>query len=94
MALAKQETQRLRFLETHQEEIRAELYQNLADAVAAQDHDGAITAGKRVVLPSSFAGGPRDMHARYQDGMAVVRKKGKPSFFITKTCNPKWGPMC
>ena len=51
MALAKQETQRLRFLETHQDEIRAELYQNLADAVAAQDHDGAIAAGKREVPP-------------------------------------------
>ena len=22
--------------------------------------------------------------------MAVVRKRGKPSFFITMTCNPKW----
>ena len=31
MALAKQETQRLRYLETHQDEIRAELY---------PDHDG------------------------------------------------------
>ena len=95
MALAKQEMQRLRYLETHQKEIRAELYQHLADAVSAHDHDASeLQAGKRVVLPGSFSGGPRNMHGRYQDGMAVVRKKGKPSFFITKTCNPKWGPMC
>eukprot|EP00965_Chrysotila_dentata_P127980 4231974-Pleurochrysis_carterae.AAC.1 len=27
--------------------------------------------------------------ARYQDAMAIVSKKGKPTFFITMTCNPK-----
>ena len=30
------------------------------------------------------------MHQRYQDAMAVVRELGKPSLFITFTCNPKW----
>ena len=81
---------RLRWYEKNQQTIRAELYQNLADAVSAQDGDGAIRAGKRVVLPSSFTGGVRDMGQRYHDGMACVRKKGKPSFFITMTCNPCW----
>lgn len=93
MALAKQEMQRLRYLETHQKEIRAELYKHLTDAVDAHDHAGdgePLQAGQRVILPSSFSGGPRNMHGRYQDGMAVVRKRGKPSFFITMTCNPKW----
>ena len=50
---------------------------------------GAVKAG-RVILPSSFKGGPRDMAGRYQDAMAVVRKMGKPSLFVTMTCNPKW----
>ena len=27
---------------------------------------------------------------RYCDAMAVVRELGKPSYFITMTCNPKW----
>ena len=35
-------------------------------------------------------GSPRDMHRRFQDAMAVVRKHGKPDLFITKTCNPMW----
>lgn len=73
MALAKQEMQRLRWLETHQKEIRAELYQHLADAVDAHDHagnGGPLQAGQRVILPSSFSGGPRNMHGRYQDGAA------------------------
>jgi hypothetical protein len=30
------------------------------------------------------------MQALYQDAMAIVRKLGKPDFFITMTCNPKW----
>ena len=46
--------------------------------------------GRRVVLPSSFTGGPRYMCQLYQDAMAIVRKKGKPDLFITFTCNPKW----
>lgn len=52
-----------------------------------------VRAGKRVVLPSSFSGGPRDMNQRYHDGMAAVRKKGKPSLFVTMTCNPYWGEI-
>jgi hypothetical protein len=30
------------------------------------------------------------MHKHYQDGMALVQQKGRPSFFITMTCNPNW----
>uniref|UniRef100_A0A0N5BQI5 Helitron_like_N domain-containing protein n=1 Tax=Strongyloides papillosus TaxID=174720 RepID=A0A0N5BQI5_STREA len=30
------------------------------------------------------------MHLGYQDGMAIVRKFGKPDFFITMTTNPNW----
>lgn len=30
------------------------------------------------------------MNARYQDAMAIVRNCGKPDYFITMTCNPKW----
>ena len=30
------------------------------------------------------------MNALYQDGMAMVRRHGKPSLFITFTANPQW----
>jgi hypothetical protein len=36
------------------------------------------------------AGGKRHMQQQYQDQMAIVRKRGKPDFFITFTCNPQW----
>ena len=29
----------------------------------------------------------------YQDAMALVRAFGKPSLFITFTCNPKWNEI-
>lgn len=51
---------------------------------------GSGHVGRRVILPSSFVGSPRDMNARYQDAMAIVRNCGKPDYFITMTCNPKW----
>jgi hypothetical protein len=93
MALAKTEAQRLRWHKNNQKTIRAELYQNLADAVMDHDNNGGgdgLQAGKRVVLASSFTGGPRDQHQRFLDGMAVVRRLHAPSLFITMTCNPKW----
>ena len=47
-------------------------------------------AGVHVILPSSYKGSPRDNIQRYCDAMAVVRALGKPSYFITMTCNPQW----
>ena len=46
--------------------------------------------GQPTYLPSSFTGGVRDMSNRFQDAMAIVRELGRPSLFITMTCNPKW----
>ena len=43
-----------------------------------------------MVLPSSFLGGPRDMHQRFQYAMAIVQRSGKLDYFLTMTCNPKW----
>jgi hypothetical protein len=30
------------------------------------------------------------MYECYQNAMAIVREYGKPDFFVTFTCNPKW----
>ncbi|GMF49612.1 unnamed protein product [Phytophthora fragariaefolia] len=46
--------------------------------------------GKRIVLPDSHSGSPRNMYKHYQESMAIVREYGKPDAFITMTCNPKW----
>ena len=46
--------------------------------------------GKKVILPSTFIGGPRFIAQLYQDAMNLVRRFGKPDLFITFTCNPAW----
>ena len=65
------------------------LYSGLADAISAGDFNPR-EVGRRVILPSSFTGSPRQMFELYQDSMSIVRKYGKPDLFITFTCNPKW----
>jgi len=92
-AYAKEEIIRLRYLAQHQDKLRVDKYKCLEDAIDARDHDGGgpVRAGRpATILPSSFTGGPRDMHGRYQDAMAIVRETSRPSWFITATCNPKW----
>ena len=49
-----------------------------------------LMLGKRIVLPASFIGGPRDMWHRYADAMALVQHHGKPYLFLTMTCNLAW----
>jgi hypothetical protein len=49
-----------------------------------------ITVGMTYILPSSFIGSPRFIQQAYQDSMAICAKFGKPTFFVTFTCNPKW----
>jgi hypothetical protein len=86
---AKIESQRLWYIRCHQDEIRADMYQNVFDALNADD-ENMSKSGKRLVLPSSFSGSPRQMQQLYQDSMAIIRQLGKPDFFITFTCNPNW----
>jgi hypothetical protein len=87
----KVESNRLSWIRHNQDKIRAELYQGLVDALAADGN--AQRVGRRIVLPSSFTGGPRHMNQLYHDAMAIVRKMGKPDLFITFTCNPNWSEI-
>ena len=82
------EQERLGYLRRNQSQLRAELYQGLQDATS----DGADLSdvGTRIVLPSSFSGGPRQMWQLYHDAMAIVRYCGKLDLFITMMANPKW----
>ena len=85
------EAQRLNYLRHNQNALRAEAYKDLRDAVAQVGADEAAPKiGKRIVLPSSYPGGPRAMQQSYLDAMALVRKYGRPDFFITMTANPNW----
>jgi len=46
--------------------------------------------GRRVILPPSYSGSPRELRQCYLDAMAVVQRFGKPDLFVTMTANPSW----
>jgi hypothetical protein len=84
---------RLNFLRKNQQKLRASLYSGLEDAIAGTDDNLDVdmnALGQRVILPSSYIGGPRHMQQRYQDAMAIARYYRKVDIFLTVTCNPKW----
>ena len=55
------EQKRLGQLRHSQTKLRSEVYQGLADAVAANADTNPDELGKRIILPSSFAGSTRNM---------------------------------
>ena len=88
---AKIEGECLKFPRKNQSQLQAELCSGLADAVQSADgHIEGLQIGKRIILPSTFTGGARYQHQLYQDAMGIVHCFGKPDFFITFTCNPRW----
>uniref|UniRef100_A0A0K0F1U7 Helitron_like_N domain-containing protein n=1 Tax=Strongyloides venezuelensis TaxID=75913 RepID=A0A0K0F1U7_STRVS len=58
--------------------------------IGDEDNEEAAKKSERIKLFSSYIDSRRFMHLGYQDGMAIVRKFGKPDFFITMTTNPNW----
>ncbi len=84
---AKVESQRLKYIASHQQELKADKYRGLLDAVNAGD---GRNAGIKTILPPSVYGSPRFYAEAFQDSMAIVRHYGKPSLFITFTCNANW----
>jgi hypothetical protein len=89
-AYVKTEANRLNYVKQNQSKLRVEKYTGLMDHLQSEAAAQGLTPGKAVILPSSFQGSPRNMLQNYQDAMAIVKKYGKPDFFITMTCNPKW----
>ncbi|VDL70371.1 unnamed protein product [Nippostrongylus brasiliensis] len=84
------EQNRLNYARTHQGGLRCDSNQGLMDHLVGSE-DVQIAVGRRIILPSSFQGGPRAIvHQSYQDAMAIVAKYCSPDYSITFTCNPKW----
>ena len=85
------ESNNLRYITTHQTQMRADLYNKLQDHVFAEDADDQpLRLGAKVILPSTHKGSARYMQQHFQDAMAIVVRLGRPSLFLTMTCNPKW----
>jgi hypothetical protein len=72
-----------------QKKYRSAPYNSLTHSVSRGNTSGS-SAGQRLILPSSFTGGPRYLYQNYQDCIAICRKYGCPDLFITFTSNPAW----
>ena len=77
-------------LKSLQTKLRVDIYQGLADAVAANADSNVDELGKRFILPSTFPGSTRNMQQRCQDALAINRYYGGGDLFITMTANTKW----
>ncbi|GFR63246.1 DNA helicase [Elysia marginata] len=80
----------LQYLRHQQGKLRADSYGKLRDAISHQDNTDPRNLGQRIILPSSYTGGPRYMFEKQNDAMCYVRKYGRPDLFITMATNPKW----
>ena len=84
---SKIENARMKWVLDNQKTIKAEKYNGLLDASSTGD---LANAGVKIILPPTITGSPRFYVEKFQDAMAIARKFGKPTLFITMTCNPDW----
>ena len=84
------EQSRLKWVKDNQKKIRAETYQGLTDAVAADPTTNGGDLGQRLILPSSFTGSSRNMIQHCQDALAINRYFHGADFFLTMTADPNW----
>lgn len=63
---------RLQYISSNQNKFRTTYMSGIHDVISRGDVKG-WSVGKRVVLPSSFTGGPRYMYKHYQDALALCR---------------------
>jgi hypothetical protein len=84
------EQSRLNWVKLNQSTIRAETYQGLTDAVAADPTTDGRDLGQRLILPSSFSGSSRNMIQHCQDALAINRHFHGADLFLTMTANPNW----
>ena len=80
---AQTESNRLRWVERNQKQLRADSYKGLTDAL--QQGDRLEDIGNKIILPSSFSGSARNMMQLFQDAMRIVSEYGKPDLFLTMT---------
>lgn len=78
----------LRYLRLNNNKFRTHISQGLEDAI--NNDDNLNDVGTRVILPSSYMGGPCHMQQRFQDSLAIARYFKKVDIFLTMTCNPQW----
>ncbi|KAL4344186.1 hypothetical protein AHAS_Ahas11G0153200 [Arachis hypogaea] len=82
-------SKRLKFFRCKQPQLRVDKYKCLHESLINGDVDAA-RLGKRIILPSTFTGGPKYMMNNCKDAFTICRYAGYLTNFITMTCNPEW----
>ena len=85
----KTERNRLKFIRQNQADLHVAAYNGMMDYLNNRAERENHTVGTICILPSSFIWSPRAMIQGYEDAMAICGKYGKPTYFLTFTCNPK-----
>src|SRR6266853_3352916 len=81
----------LRWVQHNQPRLRAALYSGLEDVASQHDDNLDLDSiGHRVVLPSSYIGGPWYINQWFQDAVAIARHFHGFDLFITFTSNLSW----
>ena len=81
----------LHFIQTQQLRLWVTMLNGLEDAISMSDeHVDLNQLGEQVILPSSYIGGPHDMHQQYLDAMAITHYFKKIDIFLMMTANPNW----
>ncbi|CAE1310394.1 unnamed protein product [Acanthosepion pharaonis] len=75
---AKMESERLCYIRLNQTKLRCDSYIHLRDALRNDADPRNI--GKMCILPATFTGSPRYMHARTQDAMTYVRNTADQTY--------------
>ena len=86
---AKMEQNNIRWVKEHQQKIRADVYQGIAD-YNIKDSRNPEEIGRRIILPSTYQGSPRHLQQLFQDAMTMTATLGQPGGMVTVTTNPYW----
>jgi hypothetical protein len=75
-------------------ELRINYIKQNLERLARQDAElmgrEYIPESENVFLPSSFMGSRHWTSEQVADALAIAAQMGKPTFFVTMTCNPMW----
>jgi Helitron helicase-like domain at N-terminus len=89
--VAKVQDHDISYINRIQEKFRTTDYKTYRDAEESMTTDDVgKEVPKSTFLPSSFRFGERHMRERFRDIMALCKKLGNPSLFLTMTANPNW----
>ena len=76
---------RLRFHKYHQKDLFG-----IGTEDEGDDTNENVEIGQKTFLSHSMRGSRRHLRSLAKNGLALVSEYGRPSLFITLTCNPNW----